>query len=260
MFKIVILQQLHNLSDDRMEYQINDRLSFQRFLGLSTDSKVPDAKTIWLFKEEITKKGQAARLFERFHEELKQVGLITHEGSIVDATVIEVPRQTKGNKDEDATWTKKWNEAYYGYKNNVKVDASSKLIAKFTVTTAKVHDSKEISKLIDKDDKEIYADKGYAGKKIEEEIKKINENCVIQIHQKAYRNKPLSDKEKEENKVKTKIRSRVEHVFGHMKQSMNGLFIRCKGLARATTVIMLKNLAYNLQRSAFLSYNCAQIV
>jgi transposase len=77
MFKVVILQQTYNLSDDRLEYQINDRLSFQRFLGLSINSMVPDAKTICLFKEEITKKEQAVRLFERFHEELKQVGLIT---------------------------------------------------------------------------------------------------------------------------------------------------------------------------------------
>jgi IS5 family transposase len=126
------------------------------------------------------------------------------------------------------------------------------MITKFTVTTTKVHDSKEISKLIDKDDKAIYADKGYAGKKIEEEIKKINENCVIQTRQKTYPNKPLSDKEKEENKVKTKIRSRVEHVFGHIQKSMNGLFIRCKGLGKQQPQLMLKNLAYNLQRTAFL--------
>jgi IS5 family transposase len=208
-------------------------------------------------KERLSKSGNESKLFETYHKVLKQAGIITHEGSIVDASFVEA----KGHKDEEATWAKKRNETHYGYKDNIKVDKDSKIITKFTVTTAKVHDSKEISKLIDKDDKKIYADKGYAGKKIEEEIKKINENCVIQIHQKAYRNKPLSDKEKEENKVKTRIRSRVEHVFGHMKQSMNGMFIRCKGLARATTVIMLKNLAYNFQANCVFTHAaCAQIV
>ena len=87
MFKILVLQRLFNLSDDQTEYQITDRMSFQRFIGLSLGERVPDAKTIWLFKDTITQKEIIEPLFNQFTAQLESQGIITHTGTIVDATL-----------------------------------------------------------------------------------------------------------------------------------------------------------------------------
>jgi transposase len=91
MFKILLLQQWYCMADDKTEYQINDRLSFQRFLGLSLGSKVPDAKTIWAFRERLVKSGAEKTLFSLFAEQMERKGIITRSGSIVDASFVEAP-------------------------------------------------------------------------------------------------------------------------------------------------------------------------
>ena len=101
MFKILILQRLYNLSDEQMQYQILDRLSFQRFLGQGLHSDVPDEKTIWLFREVLTKKGMIENLFDRYREYLEKKGLISNNGSIIDASFVEVPRQ-RNSREENA--------------------------------------------------------------------------------------------------------------------------------------------------------------
>ncbi len=93
MFKILVLQRLYNISDDQTEYQINDRMSFMRFLGLSLSDTVPDAKTIWAFRETLTRAGASEELFELFNRQLEAQGVITHTGTIVDATFVDAPRQ-----------------------------------------------------------------------------------------------------------------------------------------------------------------------
>ena len=174
MFKITLLQDWNNISDDSAEYLINDRLSFQRFLGLELGEKSPDAKTIWLFKEQLGKEG-LRELFDLFNKNLYANNIVKREGSLVDATFVDVPRQRnsreenktikEGNvpeewqtpekvnkleqKDTDARWTKKGNETHYGYKDHVKVDKESKIITDFTVTSANVHDVNEFEGLID---------------------------------------------------------------------------------------------------------------
>ena len=142
MFKVQVLEKLYALSDDQAEYQINDRMSFMRFLGLHLGDRVPDAKTIWLFRDTLTKAGVMRELFEAFNRQLEKAHLITHTGTIVDATFVEAPRQRnskedraeikQGNvpeewkkpenihklrqKDVDATWSRKGNEMHYGYR------------------------------------------------------------------------------------------------------------------------------------------------
>jgi transposase len=102
MFKIVILQRLYNLSDDQTEYQILDRASFQRFLGLSVGDGSPDAKTIWLFKERLQLAKLHDALFDRLEEELCARGLVAKGGQIIDATIVKVPRQ-RNTREENAT-------------------------------------------------------------------------------------------------------------------------------------------------------------
>ena len=157
-FKIVVLQSLHNLSDEQTEYLIRDRFSFMRFLDLEIEDPVPDATTIWLFREALMEGGLIDRLFARFGQHLEAAGYIARGGQIIDATIVSVPKQrnTKeenqaikagktpegweqrpaknAQKDKDARWTKKNDESFYGYKNHVGVDKAHKLIRKWDVT------------------------------------------------------------------------------------------------------------------------------
>jgi IS5 family transposase len=272
MFKILILQRYYNLSDDQIEYQILDRMSFMRFLDLTLSDKVPDSKTIWLFKETLTKANIVEKLFDKFHDELEKQGYIGNEGKIVDASFVEAPRQRnsreenkeikEGNipedwqdnphklsqKDTDARWTKKNNETHYGYKDHLKTDNKSKLIDKYKVTDASVHDSQPLDDLLEEKDADqsFHADSAYTGEEQEKTIaKKKMQNCV---NEKGYRNKPLTEQQKTNNKEKSKIRARVEHVFGFIENSMNGSYIRTIGIARATATIGLMNLTYNMFR------------
>ena len=99
LFKTIILERLYNLSEDQVEFQINDRRTFARFLGIEASDKVPDAKTIWLFKDTLTKSGVIELLFAQFNQMLEEKGLITHKGTIVDATFVDAPRQ-RNTRDE----------------------------------------------------------------------------------------------------------------------------------------------------------------
>ena len=147
-------------------------------------------------------------------------------------------------KDTDARWTMKRNIAHYGYKNHIKIDKDSKIITRFSITAANVHDSIEIDKLIDENDKELYADAGYIGTE-----NKLPENVLKLICAKGYRYKKLTDNDKEQNRIKSKTRCRVEHVFGTMKTAMNNaLKIRSIGIKRAVFSVGLTNLVYNILR------------
>src|SRR6516164_6175983 len=114
MFRVLVLQTLYTLSDDQAEYQLRDRLSFMRFAGLALHDAVPDAKTIWLFREQLTRSGTLARLFERFDRLLHERGYLAMGGQIVDVTVVEArrPRLTREEKetlrggDTPAGWSK----------------------------------------------------------------------------------------------------------------------------------------------------------
>lgn len=99
MFRVLILQALYTLSDEQAEYQLRDRLSFMRFVGLGLHEAVPDATTIWLYREQVTRAGALARAFERFDAMLRERGYLAMGGQIVDATVVEA-RRPRLNKDE----------------------------------------------------------------------------------------------------------------------------------------------------------------
>jgi IS5 family transposase len=272
MFKIMILQRYYGLGDTQVEYQIIDRLSFKKFLGLESGDKVPDEKTVWLFRENLTKSGVIEQLFREFISFLEKEDLIFNEGKLVDASFTIAPRQRntreenekikdgdggdlwndqpnkKRHKDIDARWTKKNGEKYYGYKNHAKVDSKSKFINKYVVTDASVHDSQALDGLLDKKDKgqPLYADSAYTGENQEKTIRKFK--MKNKVHEKGYKGKPLTEEQKNNNNKKSQIRARVEHVFGFMEQSMNGLVIKSIGIVRATGIIGLINFTYNIFR------------
>lgn len=276
MFKVLVLQRIYNLSDDQTEYQINDRMSFMRFLGLHLGDRVPDAKTIWLFRDALTKANVMRDLFEVFNKQLEEANLITRTGTIVDATFVEAPRQrnTKEERDDikqgkvpeewkkaenihklrqkdvDATWTRKGNQTYYGYKDHVKADADSKLITDYSVTTASTHDSQPMPEMINEKDKVVYADSAYWGKVVAE---KLPENVINMISERGTKVRPLSEEQRANNKKKSKVRCRVEHIFGFMTNSMHGITVRSIGIERAAFNIGLLNLIYNICRFEFIN-------
>jgi IS5 family transposase len=272
LFKIMILQRYFGLGDKQVEYQIIDRTSFKNFLGLASGDKVPDEKTVWAFRENITRLGLVEILFDQFGKYLESQSLIFNEGQMIDASFTIAPRQRntreenaiikagqgselwkdepnkKRHKDIDARWTQKNDETFYGYKNHAKVDTKSKFINRYAVTDASVHDSQPLPDLLTESDAEqdLHADSAYTGPKQEETIAKYK--MVNKINVKGYKNKPLTAEQIKENRIKSKTRSRVEHVFGFMEQSMHGLYVRCVGIVRATGIIGLMNLTYNIFR------------
>ena len=214
MFKILILQSLYNISDDQMEFCINDHISFMQFLGLQMGDRIPDAKTIWLFRNELAKGHLIEELFTKLNRQLHKEGIIVNKGTLVDASFVNVPRQRnnreenehikttgtapserkddkKSQKDVDARWTKKNHETHYGYKDHVKADQETKLITGYMVTDAAVHDSQALDDLLTNNDKVVYADSAYRSQDQEDrlEAKRIQS----QIHEKGARNHPLSD-------------------------------------------------------------------
>lgn len=285
MYKTVMLQQWYGLSDGNAEYQINDRLSFMRFLDLKVGEKVPDSNTMWDFKEALKQKNLDQQLFDQFNQTLAEQGIITRQGSIVDATFVTAPKRHTTKKDNehlkrgeeledlpaktaqrlekgtikaednvtaqidmDARWTKKNQESFFGYKDHVKCDSDSKIITKFSVTDASVHDSQEFVNLIDAQDNDVKADSGYVGEQYREAI--LNQYPHIKLHicARPYRNKPLTTAAKTNNQIIAHTRARIEHIFGYMTRFMAGITTRVHGIERVKRDICAKNLAYNIKR------------
>ena len=278
LMKCLILQSLYNISDESCEYQINDRLSFKRFLGLDASTKSPDEKTIWLFRERLKSAGLHTEIFNWFSNHIDAAGYEASKGQIVDASFVPTHKPTGKHKkqlkngeelkpsqisqiDADATFTKKNAQTYHGYKNHINIDTEHKIIRNQSTTTASCHDSVEFENLILTDGcKDVFADSAYRSKDAEQSLS--NKGLNSKIHERSYRNNKLTDDQKASNKEKSKIRVRVEHIFGNIVNSMGGMMIHTIGIARAEVKVTFKNLAYNMQRFVFLESkktrdNCA---
>lgn len=282
MFKILVLQSLYNVSDDEIEYQIRDRYSFCRFLGLLPEDKVPDAKTVWLFREKLTQAVLIKELFYDFDVQLQSKGFVARKGQIVDASFVEAPKQRNTReenetikqgerpksfaespnkakqKDTEARWAKKNNEVHFGYKNHIAIDNQHKLVRAFEITSAEVHDSHVFMELLTENSSaDVWADSAYYSDGTEIDL--YASGYRSHVHKKGKRNKPLSEKQKEINTRKSRVRARVEHVFGAIHNEQGGLMVRTIGQARATTKIGLMNLVYNMRRCVSLNRISASI-
>jgi IS5 family transposase len=274
-FKALVVQALYNLSDEQMEYQWRDRLvdplrsSTIRFLGLGLEDRVPDATTLWLYREALAKAGVVEQLFDAFDGYLRDQGYLAMGGQIIDASIVGAPKQRNSRaendtikngktppgweanpakrrqKDTDARWTKKHGRSYYGYKNHVSIDRRHKLVRRYTVTDAARHDSQELDGLLDPDNTsaELWADSAYRSAKIEEKL--AERGFKSRIHRRAARNRPLTPREQQGNTARSLVRARVEHVFGHQTTAMRGKIVRTMGLVRAKVKIGMQNLTYS---------------
>lgn len=254
-------------------------MSFMRFLDLTIADDIPDSKTIWNFRDRLIDLELVEVCFNIFLEELKSLNLIINEGKIVDASFIEVPKQRnsksendqikngetpesftqnpnkQAQKDTDARWTTKNNVTFFGYKNHLKTDSKSKIIEKFGVTEASVHDSQALEPLLDKKDtgQDFHADSAYTGEAQEGTIER--NGMTNKVCEKGYRNRALTDAQKQSNREKSKIRASVEHIFGFMEGSMNGMYLQNIGIKRITGIVGLMNLTYNMFRKIQLTAN-----
>jgi IS5 family transposase len=287
MFKVMVLQALYSLSDDQAEFQIQDRLSFMRFLGLGLGDKVPDAKTIWLFREHLSQARAVENLFARFDRHLTKAGYLAMGGQIVDATIVAAPKQRNTDaekaaikagkipdewkhkpaklrqKDRDARWTVKFSKAKvdengkprqrdiavpaFGYKNHAAIDRRHGFIRGWKVTSASAYDGAQLRNVLDRQNTGSKVWADTAYRSKKNEVWLDRNGYVSDIHHKKPRGRAMSQTMARANGRRSKVRSFVEHVFARQKAQMK-LFIRTIGIARATTKIGMVNLAYNLMR------------
>ena len=276
LFRMLVLQSLYNLSDEQIEYQLRDRLSFTRFRGLGIEDSIPDGTTLWLFREKLAKAGLIDKLFKRFCQYLEAKGYIARGGQMVDATIVPVPRQRNSRdenelvkagttpenwkkrpsknqqKDKDARWTKKHGRSFFGYKNHVNADARHKLIRDYAVSDASEHDSQKLDDLLNKGNtsSDVYADSAYRSGETERKLRA--QGFRSRIHKRGRRNRPLTEAEARANYRKSKVRARIEHVFGAQENGLGGRLVRTIGIVRAKIKIGLQNLAYNIRRLVIL--------
>jgi IS5 family transposase len=291
MFKVLVLQALYNLSDDQTEFQIRDRLSFMRFLGLGLHDRVPDAKTIWLFRELLVRAKAVEKLFARFDAHLREHGYLAMSGQIVDASIVAAPKQRNtdaekealkagrvpdgwkdtpaklAQKDRDARWTMKRGRVRrledgrpkgpeimvpaFGYKNHVSTDRRHGLIRKWTVTHAAANDGRHLPGLLDPGNTAGKVWADTAYRSRRNERILSKRGLTSMIHFRKPPRRVMPEPKKKANAARSKVRSAVEHVFAHQKGPM-GLSVRTIGIARARAKIGMANLAYNMRRFVWL--------
>jgi len=287
MFKILVIQAQNGLSDDRAEFLINDRLSFMRFLGLGLTDKVPDAKTIWAFRERLTKAGAIEALFTRFDLTIREAGHVPMAGQIVDASLISAPRQRNTEaekadikagriprdwrdkpaklrqKDRDARWTLVFGKArlrpdgtkhadiaipVFGCKTHAGIDRRHGFIRRWDVTDASRHDGRMLRRgLLDKTNAGSTVWADSAYRSGANETFMEKHGFRSQVRHRKPKGRPMAPHIRRGNASRSKMRAAVEHVFARQKGPMR-LFIRTIGLVRARVKIGMANIACNISR------------
>jgi transposase, IS5 family len=291
MFQILLLQALHSLSDEATEFQIKDRLSFQRFLGLGLDDTVPDATMVWLFRERLVNAKAIDKLFalrrcpqgsglsrhgRADHRRHGRAGAQTAQyrsgesndqgrpgagGLEAGQDPIKGPRcplvdqiqQGQGQRGADPKAAKPVDLAIpmFGYKNHIGIDKAHGLIRTWDASAANAHDGARLPVLISKDNTASGVWADTAYRSQKNEAFLASGMFTSHIHQKRKPRRPLPERIARADTRRSKIPAQVEHVFAGQKHRM-GLVVRTIGIARATIKIGMANLAYNFQRLAWL--------
>jgi IS5 family transposase len=272
LLKLLVIQHLYRLSDEQLEYQTLDRLSFQRFAGIHRIRDVPDFTTVWRFRERLGEDG-VRKVFAKLESYIMVAGYKAAGGQIVDATIVQTgkPRrdpdestvptvQEAAHQDDDAAFTMKRGKSYYGYKLHVNVDEAHGFVRGAEVTPANTHDGHVLDAVVNEVDGRrstaVYADAAYPSAD--------NTQMLAQKDLKpkfAHKRKPgrqLTKRQKEQNRRWSGVRARVEHVFAHQNgHKPGGRWVRVVGLVRVTVKLLLDQVAYNLNRLSFV-YRRAQ--
>ena len=255
--KLLLLQQWHGLSDEGLEAAVDDRLSFRRFAGIPLAESVPDHSSVWRFREELARRGLAARLLAEVNRQLDARGLILRRGTLIDATILEAAVRPPGGdagevspRDPQAGWTKKNGRSRFGYEAHAAVDEGSGLVRAATMTPADVHDSVEADDLVQGDEGAVYADKAYDSEKRRADLRA--RGIEPRIMHKARRNRPLKPWQTWFNEAVAPVRAGVERLFATMKRTYGHRRVRYLGLARNDVQLQAMCAAINLRRALVL--------
>src|SRR5512137_2111199 len=242
MIKILVLQHWYSLSDQKMERELANNLSFMNFLCYP--GTIPDSTTIWIFRERLKEKDSLDAIWQEVQMQLEAKGLAVKEGSIQDATFITSDPGRSGNKprgdeartrrSKDGTWAKKGNEFHFGYKLHENVDTKYGLIRAIETTTASVHDSQVD---LSKECETIYRDKGYFGAP-------ARGNPVTMW--KATRGHPLDSWDRRRNLQISKIRAPGERPFAVIKNVFQAAHVLVTTAERVHVKMIFTAIAYNL--------------
>ena len=234
MLRIHFLQHWFNLSDPGVEEALYDSRALRRFVGIDLGREpVPDETTVCKFRHLMEKHGLGEELFERVKAYLQENGVKVQQGTIVDATIIHAPSSTKNRKkerDPEMRQTRKGNQWYFGMKAHIGVDSRSKVIHSVVATAANVHDSQVLGQLLHGEETRVWGDSAYAGQK--EVIAQAAPQAKDWTQKRGSRYRKLTDEERASNRYKSRVRSKVEHVFGILKRRFGFTKVRYRGLAK----------------------------
>jgi transposase, IS5 family len=250
MFKALLLQQWYSLSDPGLEEAICDRLSFQRFLGLSLTDPVPDETRICRFRNLVAQAGLGERLFGLLEEQLQAKGLLVRRGSLIDATLIKgqphQPRRGESNPDPEAAWTRRGKDGHFGYKVRLSIDQGSDLIRRLALTAASVSESQLFEEMVVSDEAAVFADGAYAKDARKAALRGRGVFCGI--INRPWRYRPISAQQKKRNSFYSRVRRAVERVIGTLKCRYGLARCRYLSLRRNLNHVWLKGICYNLKK------------
>jgi IS5 family transposase len=250
MFKALLLQQWYGLSDPGLEEAICDRLSFQRFLGLSLTDQVPDETRICRFRNRLAQAGLGESLFALLEEQLQAKGLIVRRGSLIDATLVKAqphpPRRGEPSPDPDADWTRRGKDGHFGYKVHLTVDQGSGLIRHLALTAASVSESHRFDEMVRGDEAAVFADGAYAKDARKKALRSRGIFCGI--INRPWRYRPITENQKRRNKFYSRVRRAVERVFGTLKRHYGMDRCRYVGGVRNRCHFWLKGICFNLKK------------
>jgi len=234
MLRIYFLQHWFSLSDPGAEEALYESRSMCRFVGIDLGREpVPDETTILNFRHLLERHELGGRLFQAVGDYLQAQGLRVSNGTIVDASIISAPSSTKNKdkaRDPEMHQTKKGGQWYFGMKAHIGVDSKTKQIHSVVATAANVHDSQLLEDLLHGDETRVWGDSAYTGQT--EVIRRTAPRAQDFTHEKGRRNHPLDEAAKSRNHTKSKIRARVEHLFGIIKRVFGFTKVRYRGLAK----------------------------
>ena len=240
-----------NLGDEACEDALYDIAAFRDFCGIDLGrERVPDATTLLNFRHLLEEHRIGAVLFAKIGELLLANGMKLSGGTIVDATLIAAPPSTKnaaGERDPEMHQSKKGNQWHFGMKLHIGVDSQSGLIHSASITAGNVHDSQELPNLLHGGESRLYGDNAYRGAKQRKGLKDIAPRAKDFTNKRAYRSRPLTEADKETNRRKSSVRSKVEHPFLTLKRIWGFAKVRYRGLTknanRAFAMLALINLS-----------------
>lgn len=256
--RCMLLQAWYGLSDPELEFQCNDRISFQNFLGL--DKKVPDFSTIWRIRDRLKERGKEELIWNELQRQLDKKGYTVKKGVIQDASFIEADlgrkryyeekkakqegktveysEKQKSHIDQDGSFSVKNGQVHYGYKDHVKIDVDYHLIRDYDVTTASLHDGQ--IDLVEPGDYAAYRDKGYFGRPLQ--AKGVEDKTM----KRGTKSRKLNGGELKRNRAISRVRAPGERPFSVIKRVFDGERTQVKTLERVMMKEMFKCFAYNL--------------